>query len=71
MAQRSVWRSLVPAVFVIACFVRAFAAPGARPLTDTAMREAFAAFTRGDLPGAERLFRQIVDRQPANRIARF
>jgi tetratricopeptide (TPR) repeat protein len=35
------------------------------------MREAFAAYTRGDLAGAERLFRQIVDREPTNRIARF
>jgi tetratricopeptide (TPR) repeat protein len=65
MARRSVWRRFALAVFVAVCFLRPLGAQ------DTAMREAFAAFTRGDLPGAERLFRQIVDREPTNRIARF
>jgi len=65
MAQRSVWRSLVLAVLVATCSA---SVSGAQ---DPEMREAFAAYTRGDLAGAERLFRQIVDREPTNRIARF
>jgi hypothetical protein len=35
------------------------------------MRDALAAYSKRDLPTAERLFRQIVAREPANRVARF
>jgi tetratricopeptide (TPR) repeat protein len=65
MVHRSFWSSLILAVFVAACSVRSLAGQ------DTALRDALNAYGRGDLPGAERLFGQIVAREPANRVARF
>jgi tetratricopeptide (TPR) repeat protein len=68
MTQRPVRGSLVLAlvVFLAVCSVRPLGAQ-----QDAAMRDALAAYRKRDLPTAERLFRQIVTREPANRVARF
>jgi len=66
MAQRSVWGGLTLVLLLAVCSVRSLGAQ-----QDAAMRDALAAYRKRDLPTAERLFRQIVTREPANRVARF
>ena len=65
MAQRSVWRSLTLLLLFAVCSGRPLGAQ------DASMRDALAAYRKRDLPTAETLFRQIVTREPANRVARF